>query len=395
MHRDLLIRGLAVCCGLVLMGLCAVAPVGATPVITVVAKGLDQPKKLSVSSGGDVLVAESGDGVAPASCTDGAETSCEDHSGAVAEVTPAGTVTTLLSGLTSISSGHDAPQATGPVEARIIDGRLDVLYQDLGLNATTGVSTWGASSLLGDLVSYSTTGSSHNVLASFGVYEARHEPDKDELGSAVHYGYEGAINSDPYSFAPYKNGYVVADAGANDVLYVSDSGAITVLAVLPTITEYAKAGTFGSSQKTAIEAQAQSVPTAVAIAPDGDIYVGELGGVPSAPGSSDIYRIVPGHRATVYARGFTTISDLALTSSGKLLVLELDKKGLNDPGMDDDRPASGELIERNGTARHVLVSSGLPMATGLAVSGRYVYIAIDGVTSATDGSGGELVRVTL
>jgi hypothetical protein len=367
--------------------------------LSVIARHLDQPKKLTLASSGNLIVALSGDGRSPASCADSDELTCEDHSGAVDEVTPSGTVSTLVSDLTSISSGHDDPQATGPVEARLVGGRLQVLFQDLDLNSRTGISTFGARSLLGDLVSFS-TGSvpSADAKASLGVYEAEHEPDKDVLGSAVAYGYEAAINSDPYSFVAYRGGWAVADAGANDVLWISHSGAIRVLAVLPTIREYAKADTFGSTQTRAIEAAVQAVPTAVAVGPDGDLYVGELGGSPFTVGTEDVYRIVPGHAATVWATGFTTIGDVSFDSHGRLDVLELDKKGLADPGLDDNAPASGVLIRvaNAGTAtdpragtRSVLIDSGLSMPTGLAVaSDGDIYLTNDGTT--TDG---EILRL--
>jgi hypothetical protein len=372
------------------------ASASSSPLVTVIARHLNQPKKLTLTTGGDLVVALSGDGKAPSSCTDSDERSCEDASGAVDEITPDGHVSSLLTGLTSISSGVDDPQATGPVQARIAGGRIEVLYQDLDLSARTGISSFGAQPLLGDLVSFTFGAGRHTVQASFGPYEARHEPDRDELGSAVTYGYESAINSDPYSFVPYRGGEVVADAGANDVLWVTRGGQIKLLAVLPTIRESAVAGTFGSAQKRTIEAEAQSVPSAVAIGPDGAIYVGELGGAPFDTGTSDIYRIVPGQKPTVYATGFTAIGDLTFDSAGRLLVLEIDKRGLNDPGADTGHPASGEVIRvsRSG-AKQVLVSRGLPWATGIAVDGAAAYVSIDGVSSADDGHGGEVVRVRL
>jgi hypothetical protein len=366
--------------------------------LSVIATHLNQPKKVTIASNGDLIVALSGDGESPTSCTDSDELSCEDRSGAVDEITPAGTVKVLLSGLTSISSGHDDPQATGPVAARLSGGRLHVLFQDLDLSSSTGISEFGASSLLGDLVSFSPgSATSGLVEASFGPYEAVHEPDRSVLGSAVKFGNESAINSDPYSFVRYRGGWAVADAGANDVLWVSAHGSVRVLAVLPTIREHAKAGTYGSTQKNAINAAAQAVPTAIAVGPDGALYVGELGGAPFTTGTEDIYQIASGKKAKVWAKGFTSIGDISF-DQGRLLVLEIDKKGLSDPGLTDNRPASGELIGVNFVAtasgskpgkRTALLSSGLSMPTGLAVAANGdIYITNDG--TATDG--GEILR---
>ncbi len=398
MHRRLLIS-FTMAIALVMAALPARSRAG-QDTVTLIAAHLNQPKKLTIAANGDLVVALSGDGSSPSGCTDSDELSCEDRSGAVDEVTPSGHVTTLLKDLTSISSGHDDPQATGPVEARLSDGRLQVLFQDLDLSTRTGVSRFGSGSLLGDLVSVRAgEGSGRTVEAAFGPFEASSEPDRDALGSAVTYGYEAAINSDPYSFVHYRGGWAMADAGANDLLWVSPAGEITVLAVLPTIREYAKAGTYGSSQTTAIEAEAQAVPTSVTVGPDGALYVGELGGAPFATAGETIYRVVPGHSATVYATGFTAIGDIAFDAKGDLLVLELDKKGLADPGLDDNHPASGELLSvanagsathpRAGT-RRVLLSSRLSMPGGLAVaSDGDIYLTDD----ATSTGGGEILRV--
>jgi hypothetical protein len=43
----------------------------------------------------------------------------------------------------------------------------------------------------------------------------------------------------------------------------------------------------------------QSVPTSVALGPDGAWYVGELSGFPFTPGTARIWRIVPGHAPQV------------------------------------------------------------------------------------------------
>jgi hypothetical protein len=366
------------------------------PKATVIASGLDQPKKVTIEPDGALLVALSGDGVAPKSCTGADELSCRDISGSIDEISPAGKVDRLISGLTSISSGHDDPQATGPVEARLVGGTVEVLYQDLDLNSTTGVTLFGRSSLLGDLVAYS--GSGRHVQAQLGPYEATDDPAGSGSGTAVKYGYESAINSDPYSFVPYRGGYAIADAGANDVLFLSGTGHLGVLGVLPTISERAAAGSFGHSQKKAIEARAQAVPTSIAVGPDGALYVGELGGSPSDRGTSAVYRIVPGHRATVFSRGFTAIGDLAFDHQGRLLVLELDQRGLNDPGLNDGDPASGEIIRVGSDGRKTtLVESGLDFPTGLAVGpGDTLYLSEFGLDSATAGGhGGEVVRLTL
>ena len=377
--------------------------------IQVVASGLDQPKKVTVAPGGTLLVAASGDGAAPSSCVNGAQRSCLDSSGAIERITIGGQVSPLLGGLPSVSSGATAGVAAGPAEARIVGGRLVVLFQDQDITHSTGRQPYGPGGrVLGELVRYGgkrgSTGSggtagSGRAIASFGPFEARHNPDHD-AGTDVALGLEPGIDSDPYAFVPYRGGYAVVDAGANDLLFVARTGAVRVLAVFPTITETAAPGSFGPSQKRVITARAQPVPDSLAVGPDGALYVGELSGTPYDVGSSRVYRVVPGRPASVYARGLTSIADIAFDSSGRLLVLEIDRRGLRDPALlAGSTPASGALIEiAPAGLRRTVVSSGLEFPTGMAFANDgSLYIAVRGIDSPLPGSaggGGALVRVT-
>jgi hypothetical protein len=113
-------------------------------------------------------------------------------------------------------------------------------------------------------------------------------------------------DSDPYDVVAYRGGWVVADAGANDLLYVSATGSVSLLARFPAVAEQLPAGVIGNPTPITIEAQA--VPTSGAVGPDAALYVGLLRGVPSDPGTADIYQVVPGHEPAVWASGLTTVS---------------------------------------------------------------------------------------
>ena len=118
-------------------------------------------------------------------------------------------------------------------------------------------------------------------MASFGPYEAVNNPDQVNPPVAG----EQAIDSDPYGLVAYNGGFAVADAAANDILFVSAAGQISTLAVLPVISEPSGGGSV----------MAQAVPTSLAVGPDGALYVGELGGASSNDvGDVNVYRIVPG-----------------------------------------------------------------------------------------------------
>jgi hypothetical protein len=280
-------------------------------------------------------------------------------------------------------------------------GALEVLFQDTNIDPTTGEEPYGpGGQFLGDLVRFPLFFGSPHIQASFGPFEAQNNPDGGE-GTAIEIGAESAIDSDPYSFVPYHGGIVVSDAAANDLLFVARSGAISVLAVLPTIPEIAPPGSLGPGQTTPVEIQAQPVPDTVAVGPDGALYVGELGGAPFGVGASSVYRVVPGHAPTVYASGFTAIGDIAFDSRGRLLVLEIDQQGLNDPALAaGGLPTPGAIIgvHRNGI-QTLLASTGLEFSTGMAVTPQgSVYVSNYGVLPASGGPGGlsgEIARVGL
>ena len=118
-----------------------------------------------------------------------------------------------------------------------------------------------------------------------------------------------------------------------------------MLAVFPTISEVAAPLTLGPTQTTAVTIDAQPVPDSVTVGPDGALYVGELGGEPFDVGTSSVYRVVPGHAPQVYASGFTAIGDIAFDHWGRLLVLEIDQAGINDPALaSGGLPTPGAII---------------------------------------------------
>jgi hypothetical protein len=100
--------------------------------------------------------------------------------------------------------------------------------------------------------------------------------------------------------------------------------------------------------------------------------------------------VVPGQKPTIYAAGFTTISDLAFQGHD-LLVLELAARGLLDPS------SPGALIRlRPNGSRTVIASRGLVGPTGLAVAHGAVYVANHGLFPGTGpGPHGQVVRIAV
>jgi hypothetical protein len=152
-----------------------------------------------------------------------------------------------------------------------------------------------------------------------------------------------AIESNPFDVQSLGGrAALVADAAGNDLLLISDRGDVRVLAVFPSelvstsnIKRLAGCPSPAPFCGLPDEMPAQPVPTSIAIARDGFIYVGELKGFPAPTGESNVWRISPrANRAQcgaspdcvkVFDGGFTSIIDLAFGPDGSLYVAELDQ----------------------------------------------------------------------
>jgi sugar lactone lactonase YvrE len=345
--------------------------------LTVVADDLANPRQLSVAADGSIYVAEAGDGgdrdcAKPAG---GGGEICVGPSGSIARVAD-GRAEPVISGLPSVASAGGA-EASGPADVVATGSKLAFVIQDTDIDRA-GANQFGSpGAALGHLATARSDGGGLRLVADLGRYEALHNPDHGAGASAA-----DAIQSDPYGLVAYRGGYAVADAAGNDLLWVGPTGAVDVLAVFPTETETTASGS---------PVVAQSVPTSVAVGPDGALYVGELTGAPFKVGAARVWRVVPGRAPVVYASGFTNISAIAFDRTGRLLVLEIDRLGLSDAN------GGGELIRLDADRREtVLVSQGLTSPTGVAVAADgSIYISNYGSSPSTGaGPHGEILRFT-
>jgi hypothetical protein len=356
----------------------------AQPHLTVIARGLDNPRQISFATNGDLYVAQAGHGGQARCLGSGAARTCIGATGSVARLRR-GVLTQVVGGLPSVAS-TSGQEASGPADAVVSGGRLALVVQDTDIDAQGADDFGRAGRRLGQLLSGPIGAGKLRVQANLARYEALHNPDRGSGAAATD---QASIASDPYALAPYRDGYAVVDAAANDLLWVDHAGAVHLLAVFPTQSEPAPAGVTTHGAKQVV---AQSVPTSVAVGRDGALYVSELTGSPFDPGYARIWRVAPGHAPSIYARGFTNISAIAFDRAGRLLVLEIDRAGLRDP------QSSGELIRLDGNGhgrREVLARSGLVYPTGVAVgSDGSIYIANYG-TSPRGGRGphGQIVRL--
>ncbi len=150
--------------------------------------------------------------------------------------------------------------------------------------------------------------------------------------------------SNPFGLATLTGGGVlVTDAANNDLLKIKKNKKIkTVARFLREDVPYPPVDVPDfEDPPPGTPTPAESVPTAVAIGPDGAWYVSELKGFPFVKGTSRIWRIEPGTKnatcdplspdtgpCTTFATGFTSVIDLAFGRDGTMYVLEIAKEGL-------------------------------------------------------------------
>jgi hypothetical protein len=173
--------------------------------------------------------------------------------------------------------------------------------------------------------------------------------------------------SNPFDLARMAGGKtLIADAAGNDLLIADQKGRVDWVASFPT------------------QGGIQSVPTSVAIGPDGAYYIGELTGAPFPTGISRVWRIRPGTRhaacgtspaCSVVVTGLTAVIDLQFGPGGKLYVAQLEDAGVG--ALEGGGGVGGSVHACDvATGSCETVVSGIPILTSIAFRGSVLWGAI-------------------
>jgi hypothetical protein len=368
--------------------LLAAAPAGAKHHpridVDVIAKGLDNPRHVAVAHDGSVYVAESGRGgdhATSRSCFNSPEGfACTGATGAVTKISRWGQHR-VVRGLASFApvgggsaigphgiyvDGHDLYVTNGGPTApwRGADETATVL-RDPTLVAEEPISR-----LYGTLLKFSKWGHGR-LVADLWRFERDVNPD-EEVANPL-------IDSNPVDVYADRKRTIVADAGGNTLLSVSDRGRVRALSVFPN-TEVTVPFPFDM----------QTVPTGVVAGPDGAYYMSQLTGFPFPVGGAKVFRVDPrSGAASTYASGFTMAMDLAFGRDGTLYVLEIDSDTLLNPGTDGAIWA----VPKRGTPRKLALPAGtLTEPGGIAVGHRGDLFVSN---HSREAGNGEVLRIDL
>lgn len=350
-----------------LMGLLVGAPLGAlaqdaTPVagvdgIAMVATGLENPRGFDWGPDGTFYVALAGNG--GTQVTTSTNSSPEDQVVGPTMTGQTASVVQIVDGcgvpaVTGLPSTRDPfGDVQGPVDVGFLDGQLYVLqdatggYEAVGPDFPNGLYALtpdGRVRLVSDLSAYvaaNPAGNLYHVL---------------ELG-------------EPFAMVAGDDEFWVVDANQGLLLRVERTGTVSVLADL---------------------SEGHPVPTAIALAPDGGIFVGFLTPSPHLDGTSKVIKVETDGTVSDYWTGLTMVTGLAVAPDGTLYAVEMATG--NQTTEPNVFPDTGRLVRQTGPDSLEPVVTGLdfPISLAMGPDGGF-YVSLPAI--ATDGELGGIVRI--
>ncbi|MFY7805494.1 MAG: ScyD/ScyE family protein [Limnoraphis robusta] len=303
------------------------------------ASGLNNARGLAFGSDGELYVAEAGigGGLNSSSSIPSPNIPGLDlylgNTGAISKVSQDGTVTPVLTGLSSLALA-DGSNAVGPQDITfdafgtpyIVYGSVgDPARRDQTLNALAG-NPYSESDVLGisefgSLYQANFATGELTQLADLAAYELQNNPTG------------GDIDSNPNSLAINGETIYITDSGANNLFaYSLRENQLSLEAIFePEIVSFESlvfpeglgpppAAPNDPTQVPETEEPSfalQYVPTGVAVGGDGNLYVAEFGGFPFPQGKSEITQIDANGQQTTFASGLIQLTDVAFAPNGK------------------------------------------------------------------------------
>jgi hypothetical protein len=328
----------------------------------VVVRGLNNPRQLAWVPGSDtLLVAEAGAG-GPNCQGTGQDETCIGTTGSISAVAhPSSASNTsphrIVTGLIS-AGGPDGSYAVGSDGVAALSPSF-ILIQETYAPPEAVPPGMPGGDQLGHLLLAKAHGDAKPVV-DISAFESN-DPD--------HQGFD----SDPYAVIIDGDRALVADAAGNDVLSVDRHGHVSKFAVFDNITTGACAGQPNDAGTTGCDA----VPDALAIGPDGSIYVGGLGG--EAPGAGRVWKL-DRHTGKILKTwdNLTTVTGVAVGHDGTVYASELG----------GGATGAGDVVRIKPNGDRVAVPVPAPAGLLLSKSGKQLYASVYS-TSPAGGLGGD------
>ncbi|MDO5735212.1 MAG: ScyD/ScyE family protein [Propionibacteriaceae bacterium] len=199
-------------------------------------------------------------------------------------------------------------------------------------NTASGLNIWGprGSRKYVDTLAYEVANNPDQVI-NYGVTNPSECVSQAFAAAEIPVSYPGGVDSHAYSVAAQRDGWIVADAGANVLWHVDRKGNLSTFAVMPPeplLFTAAQADALGlPACVVGVTYNFESVPTDVEVGSDGKIYVTTLPGGPESPvlgARGSVYRLnANGKNVKKVATGFLGATNLALGRGGDIYVAEL------------------------------------------------------------------------
>src|SRR5215213_2753405 len=168
---------------------------------------------------------------------------------------------------------------------------------------------------------------------------------------------------------PTSNSFWVDDPNNGQILNVALDGTVTRVADLST---------------------PHRVPTGLAVAPQGGVYVGFLTPVPFPDGASSVIHVAPDGTVTEVWTGLTAVTGVAVGPDGTLYASEMTTGNLQEPPF--VVPGSGRIVHQTGPSSSEDVATGLMFPIGLDFGGDGgLYVSMPAF--GADNGGGTISRI--
>jgi len=337
---------------------------------TVVASNLNNPRGIAIAPDGKVYVAEAGNGGnGPSIISGSGMTVYFGQTGAIGVYDPLTTAYNRpIAGFPSLAA-LDNTDGTGIGDLYFdTDGNL---FGVIGFGANPTLIPNTGNSTFGHTIAIDLNTASYALKANIAAYELTYNPDQINTPP-------GDVNSNPYALVVRNGITYVSDAGGNDLLSANASNTVSLISVFPT--QLVTPPPFLPLPNPFL---AQAVPTGLALGRDNTLYIAQLSGFPFVNSSANIYRYDFTNPATIFASGFSNITDIAVGLDNSLYILQYSANFFA------PNP-SGSIWQLKPDGTRTEIVTGLNQPTGIAISpnGR-LYVANNG-----NGISGELLEIT-